>query len=133
MSGDFGIVVVGERPYAEGQGDDSSLDLDSADKQAISNVCGAMPCVVILISGRPMIVTDQLLEADAFISAWLPGTEGGDGIADLLFSDGTYDFTGRLPITWMQTMDQVPINSGDATYQPLFEYGFGCDYAQGCP
>jgi beta-glucosidase len=125
ISGDLGIVVIGERPYAEGQGDDQHLGLDSEDTRAVGTVCGAMPCVVVLISGRPMLIQDQLAQADAFVAAWLPGTEG-DGIADVLFGD--YDFAGTLPVTWPRDMNQVPINIGDTAYDPLFAYGFGLTY-----
>ena len=69
LSSDLGIVVVGEMPYAEGQGDDNDLALNNADSQAIQNVCGAMTCIVILISGRPMIINDELGQADAFVAA----------------------------------------------------------------
>ncbi|MBN1312098.1 MAG: glycoside hydrolase family 3 C-terminal domain-containing protein, partial [Anaerolineae bacterium] len=124
---DVGIVVVGETPYAEGVGDIGTsgrpdLLLDAADVHAIDTVCGAMPCVVVLVSGRPMIVTDQLPIIDSLVAAWLPGTEG-DGVAEVLFGD--YDFTGRLPFSWPRSMDQLPINVGDADYDPLFAYGFG--------
>ncbi len=76
ISGDVGVVVVGERPYAEGQGDDQHLGLSSSDTNAIDRVCSAMPCVVVLISGRPMLIADLLPSTDAFVAAWLPGTEG---------------------------------------------------------
>ena len=125
LSGDVGIVVVGETPYAEGRGDNNTLALTVEDKNAIKNVCSAMPCVVVLISGRPMIIEDQLAQADAFVAAWLPGTEG-QGVADVLFGD--HDFTATLPVSWPRTINQVPINVGDATYDPLFPYGFGLTY-----
>jgi hypothetical protein len=66
-----------------------------------------------------------LNDCDAFVAAWLPGTEG-QGIADVLFGD--YNFTGKLSHSWPRTMDQIPINSGDANYDPLFPYGFGLAY-----
>ncbi|MGB0385677.1 MAG: carbohydrate binding domain-containing protein [Ardenticatenaceae bacterium] len=119
---DLGIVVVGEPPYAEGVGDDPDLQLNSLDVGAINQVCGAMPCVVVLVSGRPMIINDELAASDAFVAAWLPGTEG-DGIAEVLFGD--YDFTGTLPMSWPRNVDQHPINVGDEDYDPLFEYGYG--------
>ncbi len=125
ITGDFGVVVVGEKPYAEGQGDDQHLGLSSADTNAIDRVCSAMPCVVVLVSGRPMLIADLLPQTDAFVAAWLPGTEG-DGVADVLFGD--YDFTGTLPITWPRDMAQIPINVGDPVYDPLFPYGFGLSY-----
>lgn len=122
---DVGIVVVGETPYAEGVGDDEDLALDQADVDTINNVCSAMPCVVVLVSGRPLIISDVMGEADAFVAAWLPGTEGA-GVAEVLFGD--YGFSGKLPITWPRDTDQLPINAGDESYDPLFPYGFGLEY-----
>ncbi|MDH3754948.1 MAG: glycoside hydrolase family 3 C-terminal domain-containing protein, partial [Acidimicrobiia bacterium] len=123
---DVGIVVVGETPYAEGVGDVGNLiadlALDAADQAAIDAVCGALPCVVVVVSGRPMIVTDQLDDMDALVAAWLPGTEG-DGVAEVLFGD--HGFSGRLPITWPRDMAQIPLNVGDPDYDPLFPFGFG--------
>ena len=125
ISGDIGVIVVGELPYAEGQGDAPDLALHPGDVEVIEQVCEAMACVVVLISGRPMIVTDVLPRVDAFVAAWLPGTEG-QGVADVLFGD--HDFSGTLPMTWPREMSQVPINVGDAEYEPLFPYGFGLTY-----
>jgi beta-glucosidase len=84
-----------------------------------------MLVVVILISGRPMIINDVLDHADAFIAAWLPGTEG-QGVTDVLFGD--YKPTGKLSFTWPCSMNQIPINIGDADYDPLFEFNFGLNY-----
>jgi beta-glucosidase len=121
-----GVVVVGERPYAEGNGDDGDLELDDVDIAAIDNMKAAgIPVVVILISGRPMIVNDVLEKADAFIAAWLPGTEG-QGVADVLFGD--YKPTGKLSFTWPRSVDQLPINVGDDNYDPLFAFGYGLTY-----
>jgi len=123
---DVGIVVVGETPYAEWEGDSDDLSLSKADLNAINAVREAgVPVVVILVSGRPMIVEPELENWDALIAAWLPGTEG-QGLADILFGD--YNPTGKLSCSWPRTMDQVPINDGDAEYAPLFEYGFGLTY-----
>ena len=83
------------------------------------------PFIVILISGRPMIINDVLNNSNAFIAAWLPGTEG-EGIADVVFGD--FDFTGKLSMTWPKSMDQIPINYGDNDYDPLFKFGFGLSY-----
>jgi beta-glucosidase len=84
-----------------------------------------IPLVVIVVAGRPMIINDAFGDAAAFVVAWLPGTEG-TGVADVLFGD--YNFTGKLPHTWPRSILQVPINAGDANYDPLFPYGFGLSY-----
>ena len=123
---DVGIVVVGETPYAEGRGDREELSLTAEDTSAISNVKRAgIPLIVVLLSGRPMIINDALAEADAFVAAWLPGTEG-QGVTDVLFGD--YKPTGKLSVTWPRSMAQVPINVGDAGYDPLFKFGFGLSF-----
>jgi beta-glucosidase len=123
---DVGIVVVGESPYAESAGDRTSLTLSSVDAAAIAAMKNAgVPVVVIVISGRPMILGNQLAQSDALIAAWLPGTEG-DGIADVLF--GMANPTGRLSHSWPRTMGQIPLNVGDPVYDPLFPYGFGLSY-----
>jgi beta-glucosidase len=123
---DFAIVVVGEKPYAEGSGDRSDLNLSAADLAMIGRVkASGIPFVTILISGRPMILGSALSDSNALIAAWLPGTEG-DGVADLLFGD--YKPTGKLPHSWPRSMSQIPVNSGDANYDPLFQFGFGLTY-----
>ena len=122
---DVGIVIVGETPYAEGYGYDADLVLDEDDINTINNVCDAMDCVVVLVSGRPLIVTDEISRANAFVAAWLPGTEG-DGVAEVLFGD--YGFTGKLSMSWPRSVDQLPINFGDAEYDPLYPYGYGLRY-----
>ncbi|MFA7227941.1 MAG: glycoside hydrolase family 3 C-terminal domain-containing protein, partial [Melioribacteraceae bacterium] len=123
---DFGIVVIGEKPYAEGSGDRSDLNLSAPDLAIISRLKGAgIPFVTILISGRPMILGNALNDANAFIAAWLPGTEG-DGVADLLFGD--FKPTGKLPHSWPRSMSQIPVNYGDSNYDPLFAFGFGLTY-----
>ncbi|KAB8145971.1 beta-glucosidase [Chloroflexia bacterium SDU3-3] len=121
-----GVVVVGESPYAEMHGDDADLSLDAEDTATVQRVCAAMPCVVVLVSGRPMIVNTQIDQSRAFVAAWLPGTEGA-GVADVLF--GAANFTGKLPMTWPRSMSQIPINVGDASYDPLFAYGYGLSYS----
>jgi beta-glucosidase len=118
-----GVVVIGEKPYAEGAGDRSDLSLAPQDVTAINNMKAAgVPFVVILFSGRPMILGDSLDKADGFIAAWLPGTEG-DGIADVLFGD--YKPTGKLSFAWPRSMDQYP-HAKDT--DPLFAYGYGLTY-----
>ncbi|WP_231619083.1 glycoside hydrolase family 3 N-terminal domain-containing protein [Nonomuraea sp. SBT364] len=122
---DVGVVVVGETPYAEGVGDvgngGRTLEPQAADRAAIDAVCGAMRCVVLVVSGRPMQLGD-LSGVEAVVAAWLPGTEGA-GVADPLF--GAVPYTGRLPFTWFRSVAQIPINVGDASYDPLFPYGWG--------
>ena len=123
---DVVVVVVGEEPYAEFMGDRSELSLGQADKDAISAARKAgKPLVVVLLSGRPMVVTDEIGLADAFVAAWLPGTEGA-GVADVLFGD--HKPTGKLPMSWPRTNAQIPINVGDAAYDPLYKYGYGLTY-----
>lgn len=122
LSGDVGVVVIGETPYAEGRGDSFDLSVSTRDVEIVNRVCEAMPCVVILISGRPLLIGEILDVSDAIVAAWLPGTEGA-GVADVLFGD--FGFTGRLPMTWPRSMEQLPINIGDESYDPLFPVGFG--------
>lgn len=125
---DVGIVVIGETPYAEGRGDKDDLTLSAEDVTAVSNMKQAgIPVVVVLLSGRPMIINDLLEHCDSFIAAWLPGTEG-EGVADVLFGD--YRPTGKLSFTWPRSMAQIPINVGDAIYDPLFKYGFGLTFSR---
>ena len=137
---DVGIVVIGERPYAEGQGDSNNLHLSHSDLVNIERIRQqANKVVVIILSGRPLIITEELPLADAWIAAWLPGSEG-QGVADVLFGD--YDFRGKLPFTWPRSMEQLPFdftnlptNGCDA---PLFPFGYGLTFAdvesvQTCP
>jgi beta-glucosidase len=122
----LGVVVVGETPYAEMRGDRTDLTLAPEDVEAISNMKTAgIPVVVILFSGRPMIIGNVLDKADAFVAAWLPGTEG-QGVADVLFGD--YKPSGKLTFSWPRTMAQVPIHVGSHKYDPLFKYGYGLTY-----
>ncbi len=121
-----GVAVVGEAPYAEMQGDRVDLTLAAEDVKAIANMKGAgVPVVVILLSGRPMIVEDVLPQTDALLAAWLPGTEG-EGVTDVLFGD--YKPTGKLSFSWPRSMAQVGIHPGDSNYDPLFPYGYGLGY-----
>ncbi|MFD7868373.1 glycoside hydrolase family 3 N-terminal domain-containing protein [Streptomyces sp. NPDC059783] len=122
---DVGVVVVGETPYAEGVGDVGNghdLELSAADKAAVDKVCAAMKCAVLIVSGRPQLIGDRLGAVDALVASWLPGTEG-DGVADVLY--GKRPFTGQLPVTWPRSVDQLPINVGDSSYDPQFPYGWG--------
>ncbi|MEV5429369.1 glycoside hydrolase family 3 N-terminal domain-containing protein [Streptomyces sp. NPDC052701] len=122
---DVGVVVVGETPYAEGVGDVGNghdLELSAADRAAVDKVCGAMRCAVLIVSGRPQLLGDRLGDIDALVASWLPGTEG-DGVADVLY--GRRPFTGQLPVTWPRSEAQLPINVGDASYDPQYPYGWG--------
>lgn len=122
---EVGIVVVGENPYAEGFGDREDLSLSQKDielLQLMRSRCHRL--VAILISGRPLIITEQLPFIDAFVCAWLPGQEG-EGVADVLFGDKP--FTGLLPYTWPRSMDQLPFdfeNLPTGEQAPLFSYGY---------
>ncbi|MBN1303064.1 MAG: glycoside hydrolase family 3 C-terminal domain-containing protein [Anaerolineales bacterium] len=133
---EVGIVVVGEAPYAEGLGDRKSLELKQEDIAAIQNTRAHVETlVVVLLSGRPMVITDQYPLAKAWVAAWLPGTEGA-GITDVLFGD--YPFTGALPYTWPRSDEQLPINmhtTGDRTgcQAPLFPFGYGLGETESTP
>src|SRR5690349_16829123 len=125
---DVCIVVIGETPYAEMIGDRQDLSIAAEDVAAVEAVKNAgVPVVVVLLSGRPMIIDKVIDKADAFVAAWLPGTEGR-GVTDVLFGD--YNFGGKLSNSWPRSMDQIPINVGDAKYDPLFKYGYGLQYPQ---
>ena len=115
---DVGLVVIGETPYAEMMGDRTDLRLAPEDVAAVENMKRAgVPVVAVLLSGRPMIVGDVLAKCDAFVAAWLPGTEG-QGVADVLFGD--HRPTGKLSFSWPRTNAQIPVNVGDRPYNPLF-------------
>jgi beta-glucosidase len=123
---DVAIVVVGETPYAEFKGDRDDLALSKEDQLAVANAKGAgVPVVLVVVSGRPLILGDALAQADAVVAAWLPGSEGA-GVADVLFGD--HKPTGKLSFSWPRSMAQIPVNVGDATYDPLFKFGFGLTY-----
>jgi len=115
--------TIGETPYAEWMGDRQSLELAEEDVAVVEKMKQAgMPLVVVLISGRPLIIDKVIDKADAFVAAWLPGTEGR-GITAVLFGD--FKFVGKLSFSWPRSMDQIPINVGDKNYDPLFKYGYG--------
>lgn len=122
-TGDLAVVVVGEKPYAEMQGDRKDLKLDKEDLDVIKRFKeNDIPVVVVLLSGRPMIITDEIEKWDGLIAAWLPGTEGS-GVADVLFGD--YNPTGKLSFSWPKNMNQFPINPED---DHLYSFGFGLSY-----
>jgi beta-glucosidase len=123
---DVGIAVVGETPYAEMFGDREELSLAKEDIATIENMKKAgIPVVVVLLSGRPLLIEKVLDKSDAFVAAWLPGTEG-QGVADVLFGD--YKPTGKLSFSWPRSKQQLTVNIGDPNYDPLFKYGFGLSY-----
>jgi len=121
---DAAVIVVGERPYAEGKGDTNTLNLRADDREAIDAACAATKCIVVVVSGRPMNVADRLPRMHALVAAWLPGTEGA-GVADVLF--GKANFTGKLPITWPKSDAVLPVHGKPGA--ALFPYGFGLAYA----
>ncbi|KAK8545031.1 hypothetical protein V6N13_066344 [Hibiscus sabdariffa] len=118
----YAIVVVGEPSYAETFGDSLNLTISEPGPSTIYNVCRSVKCVVVVISGRPVVIQPYLSSIDALVAAWLPGTEG-QGVADVLFGD--YGFTGKLARTWFKRVEQLPMNVGDPHYDPLFSFGFG--------
>jgi beta-glucosidase len=120
------VVVVGEAPYAEFKGDRDDLALSKEDQATVANAkASGVPVVLVVISGRPLILGEALNHADAVVAAWLPGSEGA-GVADVLL--GAHKPTGKLPVSWPRTMAQIPINVGDKNYDPLFPFGFGLSY-----
>lgn len=120
------VVVLAEEPYAEGKGDSADLGFSEKDLALLRTAHGAnVPVTLVLLSGRPRILGEALSLSDAIVAAWLPGTEGA-GVADVLF--GAKAPTGKLPVSWPRTMAQIPINLGDAKYDPQFPFGFGLTY-----
>jgi beta-glucosidase len=118
------IAVIGEEPYAEGYGDRTNLDLSANDAALIAKAkASGAPVMTILLSGRPLILGSALDASDAFIAAWLPGTEG-QGVADILFGDAKP--TGKLPREWPQNNNQLAANN--MVGQPQFKFGFGLTY-----
>jgi beta-glucosidase len=133
---DVAIVVFGENPYAEFQGDLKVLTLPGSMTQHLEIMKKLqdekIPVVAILMSGRPLWQNRELNLANAYVAAWLPGTEGG-GISDVLFRkrDGSvnHDFTGKLSYSWPRNATGAPLNVGQEGYDPLFAFGFGLTYA----
>ena len=131
---DVAIVVFGEEPYAEGQGDRDNLAYQSEHKSDLAILKGlkaqGIPVVSLFISGRPMWVNAELNSSDAFVAAWLPGSEG-KAVADVLLTDVNeqvqHDFTGKLSFSWPKSPTQI-VNRFDEDYHPLLPYGFGLKY-----
>ncbi len=123
---DVAVAIVSEKPYAEGFGDNPNPSLEELDKKVIERLrTRSKKVVIVVISGRPLLMTDQVAQADAVVASWLPGSEGG-GIADVLFGD--QPFRAKLPLPWPTTLSQIPttINgiTADST-QSLYDRGFG--------
>lgn len=127
------IVVFGEDPYAEFQGDRANLDFsdDSALMMLTKLKQDGIATVAVFLSGRPLWVNPELNQSDAFIAAFLPGTEGG-ALADLVLQTPTggthHDFSGKLSFSWPNDATGKELNVGDADYQPLFAFGYGLNY-----
>lgn len=124
---EIGVVVVGESPYAEGMGDNGNLKLSASDRELVTRMrerCSKL--VVVVLSGRPILISEQLAQADAMVAAFLPGTES-QGIADVLFGD--YPFMGKLSYSWPRNIEQVPLTAlKQHPDSPLFPLGFGLTY-----
>ena len=133
---DVAIAIIGEKPYAEGTGDNlNSLKLDQEDISTLKNIReSGVPTIVVLVSGRPLMVNDQLGDWAGLVEAWLPGTEG-QGVADVLFGD--YDFTGKMPMRWpfyteAYSTPTANISNLEQKYI-LFDYGYGLNKSQVTP
>ncbi len=132
---DVAIVVFGETPYAEGAGDVRTLEFQPGDKEALALLTRLhdqnIPTVSVFLSGRPLWVNPEINQSDAFIAAWLPGSEGA-GIADVIIGtpDGKprTDFSGTLSFSWPRTAAQFTLHAGQPGYDPLFAFGFGLSY-----
>lgn len=130
---DVAIIVFGEDPYAEFKGDRENLNTSSAQTLQLLQAfhTADIPTVVIFLSGRPLWVTPEINAADAFVAAWLPGSEGA-GIADVLFrrpnGEINVDFKGKLSFSWPRTAIPTQCNRGDNNNHPLFSYGYGLTY-----
>ena len=123
---DVAVVVVGEAPYAEGVGDRADLALAADDVALVDAIAAAgVPIVLVVYSGRPLILGGVLDRVAAVVAAWLPGTEGR-GLTDVLFGD--YAPRGKLAFAWPRSMTQIPKHADDAAYDPLFPFGHGLTY-----
>ncbi|MDZ4371469.1 MAG: exo 1,3/1,4-beta-D-glucan glucohydrolase, partial [Phenylobacterium sp.] len=133
---DVAIIVFGETPYAEFQGDVDTLDfLPTEPLETLKRLKAAgIPTVSVFLSGRPLWTNPEINASDAFVAAWLPGTEGG-GVADVLIGDAAgkprTDFNGKLSFSWPKDARGEPLNVGQPGYDPQFAYGYGLTYAQG--
>ena len=131
---DVAVVVFGEDPYAEFQGDRPHVDFASEEGLTLLKTYKSqgIPTVAIFLSGRAMWINPEINAADSFVAAWLPGTEGA-GIADVLLRKASgeiqHDFLGKLSFSWPRTGVQTAVNLGDKDYNPLFVYGYGLNYS----
>ena len=124
-----GVLVVGETPYAEGRGDSNDLSLSGADLATLGRLRESVDKVVlVIVSGRPRIITNVVGQVEAIVAAWLPGSEG-QGLADGLFGDTP--FTGQLPFSWPRSMDQLPFDFSNlpaaGCAAPLYPFGYGLE------
>jgi beta-glucosidase len=132
---DVAIVVFGEDPYAEWFGDLRSIDYRGAGGAELALLQqlrqASVPSACVFLTGRPLWIEPELAACDAFVVAWLPGSEGS-GVADVLFRKANgkvnYDFVGKLSFSWPRTASQTALNRNDPGYDPLFPYGFGLRY-----
>ncbi len=129
VKADVGIAVVGEAPYAEGWGDSVHPILTNEDLKTIKNLqTNCKKVVVIIVSGRPLLISNEVDSFDALVAAWLPGTEGA-GVSEVLFGDKK--FMGTLPLPWPKTSEQLPIDATGVTFDGtpvLFPRYFGLSY-----
>ncbi|MGV8951063.1 MAG: glycoside hydrolase family 3 protein [Cypionkella sp.] len=131
---DVAVVVFGETPYAEFQGDIETLDFAPEGPLELLRryKAAGIPTVSVFLSGRPLWTNPEINASDAFVAAWLPGTEGA-GVADVLVAGregrSAFDFNGRLSFSWPRSADQDTLNVGDPAYAPQFAYGHGLSYA----
>jgi beta-glucosidase len=133
---DVAIVIFGESPYAEFQGDRETLEFGSVNSTELKIMrdlkAAGVPVVAVFISGRPMWTNRQLNAADAFVAAWLPGSEGA-GVADVLFRKAddsiNHDFAGSLSFSWPSTVMPVTFKNGDEPVGALFARGYGLNYS----
>jgi beta-glucosidase len=131
---DVAVVIFGERPYAEFQGDLETLEFSAADAHPLMLLkrlrASKIPTVSVFLSGRPMWVNPEINASDAFVAAWLPGSEG-EGVADVLFGKRgveNFDFTGHLSFSWPGTGMPVTFQSDGSVSGALYPRGFGLTY-----
>jgi len=134
---DVAIVVYGEEPYAEWHGDITSIEYQYGSKRKDIDLLKKLkeqgiPVVSVFVTGRPLFTNRELNVSDAFVVAWLPGSEG-NGVSQVLMQSAEgkvqHDFQGRLSFSWPKDVTQAVVNVGDDAYEPLFPYGYGLSYA----